>query len=356
MDINNLLRENIRTLAPYSSARSEYQGRASVWLDANENALAENGLLNRYPDPNQAELKQLIGAVKEIAAANIFLGNGSDEAIDLLIRAFCEPGRDNIVIFPPTYGMYKVAAAINNVTVREVPLNDQLQPDVAAALRMADEHTKILFLCSPNNPTGNLIDRDTILSIIKEAPGLVVIDEAYIDFAAAGSSGLPLLQQYPNLVILQTFSKAWGMAALRLGMAFASTAIIDILNKIKPPYNINQATEQLVKLALQQKGQVQSWVEKIILLRQELFLRLSSLRCVVHVFPSDANFLLVKVPDADRLYNFLLYKGIVVRNRTGQQGCAGCLRITIGTPQEQALLLAAMDEYEHKEYNNITAI
>lgn len=347
MEINKLLRKNIKLMEAYSSARSEYQGAASVWLDANENPFADS--FNRYPDPLQLELKERVGYIRNIATANVFLGNGSDEAIDLLLRAFCEPGKDNVMLFPPTYGMYKVAAVVNDIAIKEAPLNDRMQPDIEAAIAIIDMSTKILFLCSPNNPTGNLIDRNSIIELAERFGGLVVVDEAYIDFAATGSSLLPLLTQYPNLVILQTFSKAWGMAALRLGMAFASTAVIDILNRIKLPYNINLATQQLAIKALDERVLVSTWVERTIQLRQALIKSLSSFRCVLKIFPSDANFLLVKVTAADRLYDFLLDKKIVVRKRAGLAGCENCLRITIGTEQEQELLLEAIRMYDDTE-------
>jgi len=350
MEVNKLLRKNIKLMDAYASARSEYQGDASIWLDANENPFADG--FNRYPDPLQRELKEQVGRIRMVPAGNIFLGNGSDEAIDLLMRAFCEPGKDNVMLFPPTYGMYRVTAAVNNIQIKEVPLNERMQPDVDAAINGIDAGTKILFFCSPNNPTGNLIDRSSILELAERFRGLVVVDEAYIDFAGPGSSLLPLLAKYPNLVILQTFSKAWGMAALRLGMAFASTFIIGVLNRIKLPYNIGLATQQLAMKALEDKAQVDAWIEMTIRLRHELMKGLSFFRCVLKIFPSDANFLLVKVRDADVLYDFLLSKKIVVRKRSGIAGCEHCLRITIGTQQEQELLLAAIRIYDDAEFTN----
>lgn len=339
MNIQSLLRENIKNLKPYSTARDEFQGTAEVYLDANENPFPT--AYNRYPDPLQKKVKQRISALKGIAAAKIFLGNGSDEPIDLIIRAFCEPCRDSILITEPTYGMYAVCAGINNVTVKRVTLNSNFDLNVPAIKQALDSSIKIIFLCSPNNPSGNLLSKEKITELITSIDCLVVIDEAYIDFAN-DSGFLPSLNQYPNLIVLQTFSKAWGLAGLRLGMAFASEEIISVLNKIKYPYNINVLTQQvaLEKLSsIEEKNkQVRAILDQRIFLIQEL----QTLSIVLHIYPTDANFVLVKMKDAHYVYNQLIKHGIIVRNRSTVTLCAGCLRITIGTTEENKKLIETL--------------
>ena len=340
MNINNLLRKNIQTLKPYSSARDEYSGEAMVFLDANENPF--NDPYNRYPDPLQKELKQKISAVKNITAENIFLGNGSDEPIDLLIRAFCEPGIDNIVTINPTYGMYQVSADINNVEVIKVSLSDNFELNPEDVLQAVNERTKLVFLCSPNNPSGNCLKKNAVLEIMRNFAGLVVLDEAYIDFAPSKSL-LPELKQHPNLVILQTFSKAWGMAGIRLGMAFASTDIIQILSKIKYPYNLNILTQQKALNLLDQKEQVDEWVNLLLNEREKMADRLKQFPFVTNIYPSDANFLLVKMHDAPGIYNYLAEQGIIVRNRSKIHLCDNSLRITIGSPEENETVVNALN-------------
>lgn len=338
----NLLRENIRRLRPYSSARSEFKGAARIFLDANENPF-DNGL-NRYPDPLQRELKARIAALRGVQPQQVFLGNGSDEAIDLLVRMFCEPGHDHILTMPPTYGMYQVCADICGVDVVSVPLTVDFQPDVDAVLAKANERSKLLYVCSPNNPTGNAFDTPVLEQLLRGFPGLVVVDEAYGDFSAKPGA-LPLISQYDNLVVLQTFSKAWGMAGIRLGMAFAQAPIIEWLNKVKPPYNINQLTQQAALQALQTP---ERWAEQVQILlaeREKLTGALVSLPFVEQVFPSDANFILTKVNEPNALYRHLVSAGIIVRNRSGVILCEGCLRITVGTPEENRQLLDALHQY-----------
>ncbi len=337
--IQHLVRENIRRLTPYSSARSEYKGSARIFIDANENPF-DTGL-NRYPDPLQWKLKTAIAAWRGVGVERIFLGNGSDEAIDLLVRIFCEPGQDHIVIAPPTYGMYQVSADIANVAVQSVPLLKHYQPDVDAILARANERAKLLFLCSPNNPTANNFDPESMRRLISGFPGIVVVDEAYIDFSAQESCA-GWLDAYPNLVVLQTFSKAWGLAGIRLGMAFASEEIIAFFNKVKPPYNVNELTQRAALEALADKSRQEAWVHSILGQRTVLEHALSGLDYVERIFPSDANFLLVRVRDANGLYQHLAAQGIIVRNRSSVPGCEGCLRITVGTPQENEKLLEAM--------------
>lgn len=342
MNINNLLRKNIQNLKPYSSARDEYSGDAMVFLDANENPYNEP--YNRYPDPLQKELKQKISELKNIPANQIFLGNGSDEPIDLLIRAFCEPGTDNIVTINPTYGMYQVAADTNDIEVIKVSLTADFELDSKQILQSVNENTKLIFLCSPNNPSGNSLNKEAMLEIIQNFEGLVIVDEAYIDFAP-GKSLLPDIEKYPNLVILQTFSKAWGMAGIRLGMAFASNEIISVLNKIKYPYNLNILTQQKAIELLENQKQVEIWVQKLIEEREKMVKYLSKLHFVNKIYPSDANFLLVKVTDARGIYNYLVESGIIVRDRSKIHLCDNSLRITIGTMEEDNVLLQALKEY-----------
>jgi len=345
-DLNNLVRDNIKKLTPYSSARDEFKGEAKIYLDANENSYGSplTKWYNRYPDPLQWELKKKISAIKNIAPVNILLGNGSDECIDLLIRAFCEPGKDNIVICPPTYGMYEVYGNINGVEVLKIPLTPAYQLDMDALQEQVDAATKILFFCSPNNPTGNSLNRQDLETILNAFDGLVVIDEAYINFSRQRSFAAELAD-YPNLVILQTFSKAWGLAALRLGMTLASAEIINLLNKIKPPYNINAATQELALKALDQLEDVNAMIKSIVDEREVLANALRELPIVEQVYASDANFLLMKVTDANNIYNFLKNKGTIVRNRSNVILCENCLRITIGTETENKELLAQLKEY-----------
>lgn len=342
MYLNRLVRPNILRLVPYSSARSEFKGQADIFLDANENPF-DNGL-NRYPDPLQKTLKQRIADIKHIPSDQIFLGNGSDEAIDLLVRIFCEPGQDHILTLPPTYGMYQVAADIAGVEVREIPLLADFQPNVPAILKAADQYSKLLFICSPNNPTGNDIHPDAIRTLAQQFQGIVVVDEAYIDFSTQRSA-TSLLPEFPNLVVLQTFSKAWGMAGIRLGMAFAATEIINLFNKVKAPYNINQLTQDKALQALRDTNAKDTMVKTILDERNRLVAALQLLPFVQHVFPSDANFLLVRVQDPLALYQFLVHKGIIIRNRHNVLLCEGSVRITIGTPGENQVLLEAMTDF-----------
>jgi len=345
-DLNTLVRENIKNLTPYSSARDEFKGEASIYLDANENSYGSplTKWYNRYPDPLQWSLKQKIGAIKNIDPQNILLGNGSDECIDLMIRAFCEPGKDNIVICPPTYGMYEVYGNINNVAVKKIPLLRNYQLDMDALQEEVDADTKILFFCSPNNPTGNNLNREDIETVLAHFDGLVVLDEAYINFSRQRSF-VADLKEYPNLVILQTFSKAWGLAALRLGMTLASAEIIDILNKIKPPYNINSATQELALKALDNLDDVNGMIQTIVAEREALANAFQQLAIVEKVHPSDANFLLVQVKDANAVYDYLKSKGTIVRNRSNVLLCEGCLRITIGTEKENKDLLNQLKQF-----------
>ncbi|RWZ90677.1 MULTISPECIES: histidinol-phosphate transaminase [Hydrotalea] len=345
--LQKLIRKNIAALKPYSSARDEFSGDASVFLDANENSLGSPLLkwYNRYPDPHQKKLKAAISSVKSVPASQIFLGNGSDECIDVLYRTFCEPGVDNVIICPPTYGMYEVSAAINNIEIRKAPLTEHFQLDTIHLENLVDIHTKIIWLCSPNNPTGNSLNRVDIETILNNYNGIVVIDEAYINFSRQ-KSFIQELSNYPNLVILQTFSKAWGLAGLRLGMAFAHEPIVEIMDKVKPPYNINQVTQDLVTDALQEVGMVNDMIKELVAMRGALAKVFQQIPVVEKVYPSDANFLLVKVKNASSVYNYLLTKGIVVRDRSNVQLCEGCLRITIGTEKENTLLVDALAAIE----------
>ena len=336
MNINKLLRKNIQTLKPYSSARDEYTGEAMIFLDANENPF--NKPYNRYPDPLQKKLKEKVSELKNISPKNIFLGNGSDEPIDLLIRAFCEPGVDNILTIDPTYGMYQVAADISGVELRKVSLNENYDLEASRIIGATSDKTKLIFLCSPNNPTGNSLNKEAILKIVKSFNGIVIIDEAYIDFAP-NKSLLPELKNYPNIVILQTFSKAWGMAGIRLGIAFASIEIIAILNKIKYPYNINILTQQKALELLEEKETVENWIKLLITEREKMAKLFHEFPFVVKVYPSDANFLLIKMNDAKGIYDYLVEKGIIVRDRSKVHLCENSLRITIGAPQENETLI-----------------
>ena len=341
MNLNNLLRKNIQNLKPYSSARDEYSGDAMVFLDANENPFNEP--YNRYPDPLQKELKQKISVLKNIPIGQIFLGNGSDEPIDLLIRAFCEPETDNIVTINPTYGMYQVAADTNNVEVIKVSLTADFELEPKKILETVNDKTKLIFLCSPNNPSGNSLNRDAMIEIIQNFTGLVILDEAYIDFAP-GKSLMPELEKYPNLVILQTFSKAWGMAGIRLGIAFAIREIIQVLNKIKYPYNLNILTQQKALELLDNKEQVDTWIKMLIDEREKMAKYLAKFHFVTKIYPSDANFLLVAMTDARGIYNYLVESGIIVRDRSKIHLCDNCLRITIGTMDEDRALLQALKD------------
>jgi len=339
MDINLLLRKNIQALKPYSSARDEYTGEAMVFLDANENPFNEP--YNRYPDPLQKELKQKIAKLKHIPSENIFLGNGSDEPIDLLIRAFCEPRVDNVISMNPTYGMYQVAADICGVELNKVSLNNEFELGAQEVLDACNENTKLIFLCSPNNPTGNSLNTEVLHEIVRSFKGIVIIDEAYIDFAP-GKTFLQEIEKYPNLVILQTFSKAWGMAGIRLGMAFAQKPIISVLNKIKYPYNLNILTQQKALELLDKKVTVQKWVKLLIAEREKMEQLLVDFPFVKKVYHSDANFLLAKLHDAKGIYDYLVEEGIIVRDRSKVHLCEDTLRITIGTSEENETLLNAL--------------
>jgi histidinol-phosphate aminotransferase len=344
--IRQLIRPHILDLKPYSSARDEYSGREGIFLDANENPIGSTagGGYNRYPDPYQRQLKDRIAKIKKVNEENIFLGNGSDEAIDLLIRLFCQPERDNIIVLPPTYGMYGVSAHINNVTIKEVPLNENFQLDLKAVLSAADKRTKIVFVCTPNNPTGNLIEEKTIISLLEQFNGIVVVDEAYIDFVK-DKSMTRYIGKYRNLVVLQTFSKAWGLAGLRLGMAFALEGIIEYLSKIKAPYNVNSSTQELTLKALENEASKNKMVKEIISQRELLVSRLRDMDIAEKIYPSDANFILVKVEEPRKVYQYLLNEKIIVRDRSNVHLCQGCLRITVGTAMENNELTECLKRY-----------
>jgi histidinol-phosphate aminotransferase len=343
MDISQLIRPNIAALTPYRSARDIFSTDESDWifLDANENPY-ETGM-NRYPDPWQAQVKKKLAAIKGVSSSNILLGNGSDEVIDLLIRTFCNPGRDNLIVLPPTYGMYGVTAQVNDVSIREVALTPDFQPDVQAILTASDERSKLLFLCSPNNPTGNLMDPKRVQQLLDRFPGIVVIDEAYIDFSEV-ESWINHLTTHENLVVLQTMSKAHGMAGIRLGMAYAHEEVIAVLNKVKPPYNINQLTQDAVIRYLESVGYKNSEVRGLVDERTSLERRLSDLSCVKRVYPSSANFLLVRMDQAKKRYEQLLDQKIVTRDRSGLPGCEQTLRISVGTAEENEALIATLKE------------
>jgi histidinol-phosphate aminotransferase len=341
--LKELTRPNIWALKPYSSARDEYSGKqAQIFLDANENPY--NTPNNRYPDPRQRELKTVIGNIKEISPEHIFLGNGSDEAIDLVYRAFCEPRIDNVVAIEPTYGMYAVCADVNDVEYRSVQLNGKYDFTAESLLEVADEHTKFIWLCSPNNPTGNNLNRKEIVKLLETFEGLVILDEAYNDFSSEPSF-IRSLGKYPNLIVFQTFSKAMGCAAIRLGMAFASEEIIEILSKIKYPYNVNQLTQIEALKMLQRHYEVEGWVKTLKAARESLMDMFRQLDVVEIVYPSDANFFLTKVTDAGRIYDYLVDKGIIIRNRSSVKLCDQCLRITVGTPHENNALVEALKAY-----------
>lgn len=338
-ELKDLVRPSVWKMKPYSSARDEFKGTASVYIDANENPY--NQPYNRYPDPMQWVLKDRIAAIKEVDRTAIFLGNGSDEPIDLLIRAFCTPGVDNILSIDPSYGMYQVAADTNDIEMRRIRLNDNFSLNPEALLQEADRQTKIVFLCSPNNPSGNNLARESIYTVLNRFEGLVVVDEAYIDFSSERSFTHEL-KRFPNLVVLQTLSKAWGAAAIRLGMAFAAPDIIAVLSKVKYPYNINQLTQEYALEVLSREETVKEQRLEILRQRTKVERTLLEMPFVKKVYPSDANFILVCVEDANKTYDYLVGQGVIVRNRTNQTMCEGCLRITIGTPEENTILLNAL--------------
>jgi histidinol-phosphate aminotransferase len=347
-DLDKITRENIIRLKPYSSARDEYKGKEGIFLDANENTsgLIKGSNYNRYPDPLQLDLKEKIGKVKGLPIENIFVGNGSDEAIDILFRAFCEPGKDNVIVCPPTYGMYEVSANINDAIIKKVNLlPETFQLDTENILKAIDERTKLFFVCCPNNPSGNGVKWNDIKTILENFNGIVVLDEAYINFASYRSL-IPELLNYPNLVILQTLSKAWGLAGLRVGLAFASQQIIDVFNKIKPPYNINAVSQQLSVKALDNIEEINSQIKATVSERNKLVKAFSEFSFLTKVYPSEANFILVKVNDAEKLYNYLASKQIIVRNRSKEVNCENCLRITVGTEEENKTLIKALKEYK----------
>lgn len=340
LNIEKIVRPNILKMKAYSAARHEFAGEARIFLDANENSFGSplpEGY-NRYPDPMQRDLKQKLSEIKGLPPENIFLGNGSDEAIDLLMRIFCEPGRDNIIVLPPTYGMYEVCAAVNNIAVRNIPLLENFQPDLENIAAAIDPFTRIIFICSPNNPTGNVINRGDVELLLNNFDGIVAIDEAYINFSRQKTWARELAD-YSNLVILQTLSKAWGLAALRIGMAYASGKVISLMNKIKYPYNISSAAQRLALTALNNIDQVNEWTRRTVQQRELLASKLASQASVVKVYPSDANFLLVKMRDAGKAYEYLASRGIITRDRSGFVHCENCLRITVGTDRENEDLI-----------------
>jgi histidinol-phosphate aminotransferase len=344
-DLNLLLRPHIAKLQPYTSARDEYTGTEGVFLDANENPFGSITAqdFNRYPDPYQSRLKSKISEIKQVRPSQIFLGNGSDEAIDLLFRAFCRPGIDNVILLPPTYGMYEVSASINDIEIRKIPLTEDFQLQPEKILAKADAQSKILFICSPNNPSANKVKREAILELLQHFNGLVVVDEAYIDFSDEPSF-ITHLDEFPNLLVMQTFSKAWGLASLRLGMSFASESIIQILNKIKPPYNISGLTQETVLEAIQDLPKVKKMIEEILQERDFLTDELEKLSFVQKIYPSHANFLLVKIPNAGKVYDLLIEEKVIVRNRSKVLLCEDCLRITVGTRAENLSLLKALQK------------
>lgn len=347
-NIDSLVRENIKSLKPYSSARTEYSGDASVFLDANENSygspLDEN--FNRYPDPLQWELKEALSKIKGMPPKNIFVGNGSDEVIDLAFRIFCEPASDNVIICPPTYGMYKVCANINNVTVKEINLTLDFQLDVDRILEQIDSRTKLLFICSPNNPTGNNLNRTDIETLLNNFSGILIIDEAYINYSKQ-KTFLQELTEYENLLVMQTLSKAWGLAALRLGLACASEKIIDLFNRVKPPYNINLASQQLGIKALEGINEVNANIKTTVVQRELMEQDLMKFDFIEKIYPSDANFILIKTKNADKLYQYLSGKKIIVRNRSRESLCENCIRVTVGTPMENMTLIEALKNYKN---------
>ncbi|MES2428148.1 MAG: histidinol-phosphate transaminase [Bacteroidota bacterium] len=346
-NINNILRENIKNLTPYSSARDEFQGEASVYLDANENAFGSplEDQYNRYPDPLQYNVKKRLSEIKGLPVRNIFLGNGSDEAIDILFRSFCNPGVDNVILVPPTYGMYEVSANINDIQTKKVSLTEEFQLNLEGIAEAIDKNTKLIFICSPNNPTGNSINREDVETLLNNFDGIVVVDEAYINFSRQ-KTFIQELTEYSNLVVLQTLSKAWGLAGLRVGMAFASEEIIEVMNKVKPPYNVNESSQQLALKALANVDQVNGWIKETLAQRDKLVLALKELDFVLDIYPSDANFILVKTTDPKGIYNFLVQKGIIVRDRSKIDLCEGSLRITVGTPAENEILIDTLKNFK----------
>ena len=345
--LENLLRDNIRRLKAYSSARDEYSGKKGVFLDANENAFdsVPSGNLNRYPDPFQSDLKEQLTQIHPVEVNQIFVGNGSDEAIDLLLRAFCNPQKDSIMIMPPTYGMYQVSADINDVQIQVVPLTPAFEIDTPGVLAAIEPTTKIIFICSPNNPTGNTLSTKSIETILEQFSGIVVVDEAYVDFSPH-ESWLSKLNTYSNLVVLQTFSKAWGLAGMRCGMAFADPFLIKTLHKIKYPYNVNGVTQEVATEAVKQISQKDTLVNQILQEKAWLSTELKQLSYVEHIYPSDTNFLLVKVNDATKLYNYLVGFSIIIRNRTTVLHCGDCVRITVGTPTENQILIEKLKQFK----------
>jgi histidinol-phosphate aminotransferase len=343
-NINNLVRENVKTMKPYSSARDEFvdfDTAEMVFLDANENPF-ENGV-NRYPDPQQNSVKAVLAKNKKVLSNQVLLGNGSDEVLDLLYRAFCEPKVDNVITLPPTYGMYGVLANINAVENKEVVLSENFQPQIEKIVAAIDENTKIIFLCSPNNPTGNSFSDESVVYLLKNFNGLVVIDEAYIDFSNK-ESWINELEFYPNLVIIQTLSKAYGLAGIRLGVCYASAAVISVLNKIKPPYNVNELTQKRALERLGDEEKIITEIQSIRKQRSKLLQALDDIECIEEIYPTEANFILIKVDDANQRYDELIAKGIVIRNRTTQPLCENCLRLTIGTKEENKKLIEALQE------------
>ncbi len=349
-DLESLVRENIKRLEPYSSARKEFSGAAQIFLDANENSfgspLKQN--FNRYPDPLQSKIKEIIAGRQQIKPDEIFVGNGSDEAIDLLFRIFCEPNADEVIVNVPTYGMYQVSADINSVRVKNIYLNSDFQLNAQAMREAVNRSTKLIFICSPNNPTGNSMHRETILEIAETFRGIVVVDEAYIHFSTEKSL-VSEINDFPNLVVLQTFSKAWGLAGLRVGLAFAHSETIKLFNRVKPPYNVSQIAQEAVLQALANESEVEKTIAEIIEEREELISELEKLSFAENIFTSDANFVLVKMIDANAVYKFLLNEKIVVRNRSNVELCADCLRITIGTPGENKSLMNAMKKFDAQD-------
>ena len=345
-DLQKLVRDNIQKLTPYSSARHEFTGKASVFLDANENAYGSPlpDRFNRYPDPLQWQLKFQLASIKGVPAENVFVGNGSDEVIDLAYRIFCTPAVDNAIICPPTYGMYEVSGNINDVAVKKVNLINDFQLNVEGILAAVDDNTKLIFICSPNNPTANNMRREDVEVILNNFSGIVIIDEAYINFSKQ-KTFIQELTEYPNLIVMQTLSKAWGLAALRLGLCYASMDIIELFNKVKPPYNINDASQQLGVAALKNIDLVNEWINNVVKQKEWLIKEMGNFTFVETIYPSDANFFLMRVNDAAKVYTYLSDNEVVVRNRSKEPGCNNCLRVTIGTPEENQQLIKLLKNY-----------
>ena len=341
-DLNSILRENIKRLKPYSSARDDFSGEASVWIDANENPF--NTGVNRYPDPHQRELKVCLAQIKGVKPENVFIGNGSDEIIDLLYRVTCDPGKANAIVMPPTYGMYAVSAEINDVAITKVFLREDFSVDTEAVLAAVNENTRLIFVCSPNNPTGNLVPIDVIETIASKFDGLVVVDEAYIDFTTS-KSAVSLIEKYPNIFVMQTLSKAWGLAGARVGVGIGSKDLLTVMDKVKAPYNVNILSQQVALNSLNDIEAFRAKVDIIVEQRDWLSAELSKLDIVEKVYPSDANFLLVKFKDTANLFQFLLDCGIVARDRSKEKWCEGCIRLTVGTPDENEMLVKALNQY-----------